>query len=361
VTISLWQVLRRSLVHRRARSLSALVALTVSAAVATALLTLYADLDAKLHHTFRGFGANIVVTGTALPPNALTAARQAAGPDANLAQFAYAVATTDRGTPVVVAGVDFPAVQKLDSWWSVTAWPTGPNDALLGSRAAEFIGNEKSVTLTFAGKSATFRGAGQVKTGGDEDSRVYIPLSAFEAWTNVQPSVLEVQIAGGAAKVDAAITRLKAALPGTDVEPVRQLVEGESKIVDRTHALMFGAVLLIALTVAVSVLATLSASVLERRRDFALMKALGGTERQMTALFLGETILLALGGVVLGWAVGSFAAWAISELNFGTASLPRIGVVPLVLALNIVIAGLAAFLPLQSLRGLEPAALLKGE
>jgi putative ABC transport system permease protein len=81
----------------------------------------------------------------------------------------------------------------------------------------------------------------------------------------------------------------------------------------------------------------------------------------MTALFLGETILLALGGVVLGWAVGSFAAWGISELNFGTASSPRLGVLPLVLALNIVIAGLAAFLPLQSLRGLEPAALLKGE
>ena len=62
------------------------------------------------------------------------------------------------------------------------------------------------------------------------------------------------------------------------MQPVRQLVEGESKIVDRTHALMYGAVLLIALTVAVSVLATLSASVLERRRDFALMKALGGSQ-----------------------------------------------------------------------------------
>jgi putative ABC transport system permease protein len=91
------------------------------------------------------------------------------------------------------------------------------------------------------------------------------------------------------------------------------------------------------------------------------MKALGGTERQMTALFLGETMLLALGGVVVGWLIGSLAAWAISEVNFGTASLPRVGVVPLVLALNLAIAGLAAFLPLRSLRGLEPAALLKGE
>jgi putative ABC transport system permease protein len=354
-------VLRRSLVHRRARSLSALVALTVSAAVATALLTLYADLDAKLHHEFRGFGANVVVTGTALGPDVLAVSQKAAGADANVAEFAYAVATTDRGTPVVVAGVDFPAVKKLDSWWSVTAWPTGSNEALLGTRAAEFIGNDKAVTLTFAGKAATFQGAGQVKTGGDEESRVYVPITAFEAWTGVQPSVVEVQIPGGTAKVDAAIARLKTALPGADVEPVRQLVEGESKIVDRTHALMFGAVVLIALTVAVSVLATLSASVLERRRDFALMKALGGTERQMMALFLAETILLALGGVVLGWLVGSLAAWGISELNFGTASLPRVGVVPLVLGLNLIIAGLAAFLPLRSLRGLEPAALLKGE
>ncbi len=359
--LNLAQVLRRSLVHRRARSLSALVALTVSAGVATALLTLYADLDAKLHHEFRGFGANVIVNKTRFEPQFLGKLQQAAGPDANVADFAYAVATTDRGTPVVVAGVDFPAVRKLDSWWQVTAWPTAPDAALLGTRAAAYLGNDKQVTLTFAGKSATFTGAGQVKTGGDEDSRVYVALPAFESWTGVEPSVVEIQVPGGAAKVDAAIRRLRSALPGADVEPVRALVEGESKIVDRTHALMFGAVVLIALTVAVSVLATLSASVLERRRDFALMKALGGTQAQLMGLFLAETLLLAFGGVVAGWLLGSFAAWAISEVNFGTASLPRLGVLPLVLVLNLGIAALAAFFPVRSLRGLEPAALLKGE
>jgi len=29
------------------------------------------------------------------------------------------VATTDTGTPVVVAGTDFAAVRRLDSWWQV--------------------------------------------------------------------------------------------------------------------------------------------------------------------------------------------------------------------------------------------------
>ena len=358
---TLGKLLRRSLLHRRARSLSALIALTVSAGVATALLTLYADLDAKLHTEFRSFGANIVVTAPALPVDALARAQSAAGPDASTAAFSYAVASTDRGTDVVVAGVDFAAIRKLDSWWQVSTWPSGPGDALLGERAAQFVGNEKAVTLKFAGKTQTFNGVGHLKTGGDEDSRIYLAAPAFQAWTGVAPTVLEVQVPGGAASVNAAIGRLKAALPGTDVEPVRQLVEGESAIVDKTHALMFAAVLLIALTVAVSVLATLSASVLERRRDFALMKALGGSEAQMMGLFLLETMLLAAGGVVAGFIVGSAAAWGISELNFHTSSLPRLSVLPLVLLLNVAIAAAAALFPVRALRGLEPAALLKGE
>jgi putative ABC transport system permease protein len=355
--LGLARILRRSLFYRRARSFSALIAMTVSAAVATTLLTLYADLDAKLHHEFRSFGANVVINGTASPD----AIQKAAGPDATVAAFAYAVATTDRGTPVVVAGVDFSAVQKLDSWWQVPAWPTAPTAALLGTRAAEFVGNEKAVTLTFAGKPQTFTGAGRLKTGGDEDSRIYIPQAAFTAWTGVHPTVIEVQVPGGAAKVESSITHLKEALPAADVEPVRQLVDGESSIVDKTHALMFGAVILIALTVGVSVLATLSASVLERRRDFALMKALGGSDAQMMGLFLLETLLLAAGGVIAGWLLGSSAAWVISEANFHTSSLPRPGVLPLVILLNVFIAAVAALFPVRSLRGLEPAALLKGE
>jgi putative ABC transport system permease protein len=362
--LSLLGMLHRSLVHRRARSLSALVAMTVSASVATALLTLYADLDAKLHKEFCSFGANIVITAPAtapLGPDALIKVREAAGPDAIAAEFAYAVATTDRGTPVVVAGTDFPSAKHLNSWWQVDTWPTAPDAALLGQRAAEFVADERSVTLTFANHPITLHGAGRLRTGGDEDSRIYIPLPALTAWTGVAPTVIELQIPGDTAKVETTISRLKQDLPELQVQPVRQLVEGESKIVDRTHALMYGAVLLIALTVAVSVLATLSASVLERRRDFALMKALGGSQTLLMSIFLLEALVLAIAGVTAGFLAGSAAAWAISETNFHTATLPHLSVLPLVLLLNIAIAAMAALFPLRVLRGLQPAALLKGE
>ena len=362
--LSLTHILSRSLLHRRARSISALVALTVSAGVATALLTLYADLDNKLHKEFRSFGANVVVTapaGTSLPADILNKVQQAAGTDALVAPFAYAVVTTDTGTAVVVSGTDFAAVRRLNNWWQVTAWPTGPQDALLGQRAANFVGDEHAVKLSFANKPLTLQGTGRLKTGGDEDSRIYIPLQTFTAWTGAAPSVIEIQVPGGAVKVDAAMTRLQQALPGIQIQPVRQLVEGESKIVDRTHSLMYAAVVLIALTVGVSVLATLSASVLERRRDFALMKALGGTQIHLMGLFLFEALVLALAGVLAGFVAGSAAAFTISEVNFHTATLPRLSVVPLVLLLNLTIATLAAVFPARVLRTLQPAALLKGE
>jgi putative ABC transport system permease protein len=340
--------------------------MTVSAGVATALLTLYTDLDAKLHKEFRSFGANIVITAAAnapLPAEALARVQQAAGADALAAEFAYAVATTDTGTPVVVAGTDFLAVRRLDSWWQVDVWPDPAvaNAALVGQRASQFVGNEHAVALAYAGRAVALQGAGRIKTGGDEDSRIYMPLTAFTAWTGVGPSVIELQVPGGAARVEATMARLQKELPEVQVQPVRQLVEGESKIVDRTHALMYGAVLLIALTVAVSVLATLSASVLERRRDFALMKALGGSQQLLMAMFLLEALVLAVAGVAAGFVVGSAAAWAISEGNFHTATLPHLSVLPLVLLLNVMIAALAALLPVRVLRGLQPAALLKGE
>ena len=360
-------ILRRSLVHRRARSLSAFIALTVSAAVATALLTLYASLDAKLHHEFRSFGANIVLSSAAntpLPPDALSRVRQAIGPDGLAVPFGYAVANTDRGTAVVVAGTDFDSLRRMNTTWQVDRWPAdsaSSPQALVGARAAQFIADEHNLVLTFSGKPLALQAAGHLRTGAQEDSRIYLPLADFALWTGQPASVIEIQVPGDEARINQALASLRSGFPGVSVQPIRQLVEGESRIVDRTHALMYASVLLIALTVGLSVLATLSASVLERRRDFALMKALGGSQLHLMALFLVEALMLAVAGVIAGWLLGSGAAAVISELNFHAATLPSPAVLPLVLLLNLAIAAAAALIPARVLRTLQPAALLKGE
>jgi len=374
--LSLPLLLRRSLFHRRGRTLAELIALTVSAAVATTLLTLYASLDLKLHHQFRTFGANIIVTSqvehngagpSSLPPDALAVAQQIAGPDGHVAPFAYAIAQMETGAPIVVAGADLRSVRAMNSWWQVNRWPqdehsTGKDllPVLTGIRAEEALG-KGIFTLSYDGKPIRLETAGTLRTGDAEDSRIYLPLAAFERWTGVSATTLEIQASGDAHAIQAVVAQLQRALPGMNVRPVHQLVDAEANVVSRTRSLMFGCLILISLTIAVCVLATLTASVLERRRDFAVMKALGATQHHMNALFLLEAVALALGGLVAGYILGCAAAWLIGEWNFHTTIFPLWRIVPQVALLNLIVAAVAAAIPMRILRRLEPATLLRGE
>ena len=366
--LSLPMLLRRSLLHRRSRTLAELVSLTVSAAVATALLTLYASLDLKLHHQFRAFGANIVITsqnaGQPLPPDALAIARQAAGPDSRVAPFAYAIAQMQDGSSIVVAGTDLTGARAMDSWWQVSHWPENnqatPVQVLTGVRAAKALGAERFF-LTYNGKSVPLQTAGTVRTGDAEDSRIYLPLDAFESWTGVTPTTLEVQAAGSTRQIQAVLESLRLALPNSHVQAVHQLVEAEANVISRTRSLMLSSLLLILLTVAICVLATLTASVLERRRDFAVMKALGATQRHVGLLFLLEAFVLAMVGLLCGYVLGCGIAYLIGEWNFHTAIFPVWRIAPQVALLNLLVAMLAAAIPLRILRHLEPATLLRGE
>ena len=226
----------------------------------------------------------------------------------------------------------------------------------------QLAATNNQATLTYGNRTQTFHIAGTIHTGGAEDSRIYLPLTAFTAFTGAPASTIEIQIPGNAKQINAALDRIRQQLPaGAEAHPIRQLVEGETRIVDRTRSLMFGSLILISLMVAVSVLATLSASVLERRRDFAVLKALGSSQAKLQSLFLLEAISLSLAGVVSGFILGSIAAIAIGKINFGAPIFPTAAVLAPVTALNLLVATLAALLPLRVLRQLQPAALLKGD
>ena len=101
------RMLVRAAVLRRGRAVSALFAMVVAAAVATAMLNLYIDVQAKLRREFRNYGANIVLVGkdgASLPADALARAESVLGKRGVLAPFGLVVARASGGQPVVVAG-----------------------------------------------------------------------------------------------------------------------------------------------------------------------------------------------------------------------------------------------------------------
>jgi putative ABC transport system permease protein len=359
------RMLLRAMVVRRGRALAALLAVVVAAAAATAMLTLYADLDAKLRKEFRSYGANLVVVakdGGMLPADALARVDAALAGRGIAVPFAYAVARTANGQPVVVAGTDFARVRRLDTWWSVSAWPSAPGAALVGVRARAAVAPDgKPFTLTFAGRSLQLTATGTVTTGAAEDSRVYVELGEFVRWTGVEPASIEVGASGPAQEVEATAKRIGAAVPGAEVRPVRQIVEAEARVLGKTHASLLASALVIILTAALCVLATLTASVLDRRRDFAIMKALGASERLVSSLFAAEAAAIGILGAVAGFGIGLLVAAWIGRANFQAAVAPRMSVFPPVLLGSVAVALLSAALPMTLLRRVQPAAILRGE
>jgi putative ABC transport system permease protein len=359
------RMLVRAAVLRRGRALSALFAMVVAAAVATAMLNLYVDVQAKLRREFRNYGANIVLVGkdgASLPSDALAHVESVLAGRGVVAPFALVVARSGDGQAVVVAGTDFERVRQLDHWWSVSNWPAGPQQALVGVRALSVVSpKNQPFDLSFQGHTIHLTSAGTVQTGAAEDSRVYLALPDFVAWTGVQPSTIEVAATGSPEEIAAILHQLEGAIPVAEVRPVRQIMEGEARVLGKTRATLLAAAALIILTAALCVLSTLMGWVFDRRRDFAILKALGASDRMLNGFFAAEAAALGATGAVIGFVLGiGIAAW-IGRVNFHAPVAPRFSVLPFILAGSIVVTLLSAIVPISLLRRVQPAVILRGE
>lgn len=359
-----FHLLLRGLLGRGSRPMIAAIALTVAATMMTAMLNLYYGIENKLNREFRSYGANVTVAakpGSALAPDAVSIAESTA-PGSLVVPFAFAIAHSEDGSAVVVAGTNFAELQRLNRWWLVSKWASASDEALVGTKAEPHLqisGN--AFDLDFAGRRLHLTEAGSVKTGSDEENRIYVPLSTFTQWTQVHPSLLEIAVPGSRDDVNAAITRLQSAFQEMQVKPVRQLLAAQGAVVARMRSVMLASTLLIILTVALCVFSTLTSSVLERRRDFAVMKAIGSSQRTIAALFAGEALGIAVAAALVGYIAGcGLAAW-ISQANFHTVVMPQASVLPLVIVASAALALIAAVLPLAQLQRIEPAGILKGE
>jgi putative ABC transport system permease protein len=154
---------------------------------------------------------------------------------------------------------------------------------------------------------------------------------------------------------------IKQILPGADVRVVRRVAEGEGQILTRVRMLLWlvtGAALLAA---ALAVGASSAASVIERRTEIGLMKALGAGSGTVGFLLAAEQLLLAFVGGGAGYALGIILARLVGEKIFGAAPEPSVIVFFVVIALATGVTILGSALPLRRASRIEPAPILRGE
>jgi putative ABC transport system permease protein len=357
-----FRLLLRAAWVRKDRALTALISVAVVATIATAALTIYSDLEGKLSREFRGFGANVVVTKASgnLTGDELADIHKIVGSSSEVLPVAYAVANfSNEGAPVVIGGADLDKLRKLNTSWSFADRNQG--SALVGARVAESVSQGGRWQIAYGNSVSSIAPQAVFRSGSDDDSRVYLPLDDFERLTGVQPNTALVRIEGRPQQIQAAIARLSAALPQADVKPVRQITQAQTAVVGKTRSIVLSASAVVVVLIMLCMVATFTSSVLERRKDFAVMKALGASNRTVSFLFAAEASLLALAGAAAGYLLGSGIAFWIGKANFDAAIPPQPLLLLPVLLGSVLLALIASTAPLRLLQQIQPAAILRGE
>jgi putative ABC transport system permease protein len=189
---------------------------------------------------------------------------------------------------------------------------------------------------TLAGKAFMSR-ASLARLLGQEDGVNLFALGLASRERQVADEIL--------AKVE---RRFRAYRPG--VQPVYAEIESAREASRLLTLALAAMVIIVALVGALGILNTLTLNVTERRREIAVMRAIGATDAALILSFLTEG--LALGS--LGWLVGLALGYPVARLF--TAQLSRVlFTLPLVLSARTVLGSMAFTVGLAAVSSLGPA------
>ena len=155
--------------------------------------------------------------------------------------------------------------------------------------------------------------------------------------------------------------QIQQVMPGTEARPIRRVAETEGRVLSRVSALLWVVTLAALIGAALAVAATAATTVLDRRSEVGLMKALGAPNALVAGIFLAEQVLLACIGGAIGFLLGAVLARLLGEKIFGTAAEMRPLLFPVVLTIAALVAVVGSLIPLRRASHFDPATILRGE
>jgi putative ABC transport system permease protein len=211
------------------------------------------------------------------------------------------------------------------------------------------------------GRWVTLVAGATLEAGGADDEAWWVPLEDAQEWSGLagKASLFQVRIEGGIEPVAAAVRALNGG--GFRAVPLHALSATEGLLLERMKRLMALVTAAALIAAGLAAFGTLTDLALERRREIALMKALGASRREVMRQFAAEALAIGLAGGTIGWALGLAMAELIGHGVFHSPIAVRWQVPPLVLALSLAVAAFASVGPIRLALGVRPALALKGD
>jgi len=245
---------------------------------------------------------------------------------------------------------------------------------------------EVAVPGSDPGKRVTLRITGIVTTGEAEDQAILVPLSVAQSLSGHPGEFRQLFVSALTKPADALSERdpksltpteydrwfcspyissisyqIGQVLPGSDIRAIRRVADSEGKILSHVSTLLWIVTLAALFAAALAVAATSATTVLQRRAEIGIMKAIGATNGLVGGIFLAEQLLLALAGGVIGFTGGLWLARILGSSVFGTPAEPRFVLLPIILGLAAIVSIAGSLIPLRRAALIDPAPILRGE
>lgn len=299
---------------------------------------------------------------------------------------------SDKNVPIPDGTTYETGIEKTNPWWHVEGkwFADDSQQCVVGSAFARQhglkIGDVLQVKAGQASSAVPLEIVGILSTGGPEEDavvasitiaqqladkpgqyrRLYVsaltkPEDAFARKDPKSMTPVEFDRWYCTPYISAIALQISEELKGTDVRVIRRVAEGEGNVLTRVRTLLWLVTFAALLAAALAVGASAAASVIERRTEIGLMKALGAGSGLVGVLLAAEQLLLAFVGGGIGYAVGILFARVLGVRIFGFAPEPKLFVLLIILALAAMITLLGSAFPLRKASRYEPAPILRGE
>jgi putative ABC transport system permease protein len=347
----------RALQYRKQRLLLSFSALALAAALATVLFGIYGTVERRLRDEFRSYGANIVavpVSGNTVPLE-LAAAAERLGAAAS----PFLITSTPlAGDNILVAGFIPSKTAGMTQYWHVQgSRDIGPAECVAGELLAA------RMHLGIGSRTPICSVKGIVSTGGAEDRELLVTFETAATLAGIHGSASLIEIRAPGEQVEIVRAALAKQFPAADVRTLRAVAGTESSVVLKIRASLFLLTLIIVGITTLCVTSNFSEMVIERAKEIGILKAVGGVERAIAALFVSESAALALAATLAGYAAGLFAAAAIGREVFG--GVFRLEADWLVFAgvagVMLIVAATATAVAASRIWTIQPAVILRGE
>lgn len=403
-----------SLMRRKRRRLAAVVAIAAGSGVATAIIAVSSGFGDQLARDLRANGANIEVVPAHERFDEQAHIRQAEmfklkgkgffwrNNIVSYAPVVFGAATaTNKATPVTLAGTWFDralpdtvgrfGMKHVKPWWRIKgAWPRegDGSEVLVGSKLAEILGvrEGESLMVSAPGGVRWLRVVGVVTAGGADDERAFAPLETVQTLCGLQGKVKRIYVSA-LTTPDETIAKDKDFDPLTlppeayerflctptaysiafqidksldfvKAKVMRQVDASEARVFAKLEAMVGLLAAAAILGAALGVMAAMGATIVERRREFGILSAVGATPAMIASLVVCEAIAMALAGGAIGTVLSGALGVVLGQELFGRVVLPPVVMTAVSIGSSILIALLGIALPLRQALQVRPAEVL---